>query len=544
MNTMVKPNNVNDREQIFRRWKPVVAARLTMAAAVTLLGGVGFARTVRPATQAATPVVTDRVIVQAQKFFNAAFTFNGNGAQVLLNLRATRDPALAPFFLKLSASQDPQLQLLGLVDANYVTHNPKLLHLRKLLGNVDTRLITPALAEAMQNGKLSTAQLQYLLNKAPQPAQRMMAAAVLVKSHPKMVLPILDETLASSRPSVRYYAALTLLQTKDPAQISKGLAVLAVLADHHSPRLRRIKRLLLLRAASEKIHTAVPWLLLIAKNPRSQSGTRLSAIRALLAMHDPAGGPLLANAIRQATSIVDRIELGLTAIEYARQIKAADVAPLQKTHSPLLLAISKTAIIAASGQNPTPELLHLIDQGQPILLNWVISYCSAPTTTHKRPLLAALVQLSTIVDGDRTQDYARGVLAAQQLAQADSAADRHLLAQFLTSSERGIEEAALAGMLRSTRHNFAPLILPVLPSLKKNRDRRIGQYAAIILGREGASQAVPLLTRICLRSVDRSDGFRAVAGWYYAKLTHQTAALLGSLPLPAAKPKSSSKPGP
>ena len=538
MNIMAAPDNANTRNAISRPWKSIVAVRLVVLASATLLCSHAWA--MPPATQALAPAVHDPVILQTQKFFNEAFTFNGSGAQILLNLRATRDPALAPFFLKLSASQDPRLQLLGLVDANYVTQNPKMLHLGKLLENADTGLITPALAEAMQNGKLSTAQLQHLLTKAPQPAQRMMAAAVLVKKHPQLVLPMLDQTLASSRPSVRYYAALTLLQTRNPAQIRKGLAVLAELAGHHSPRLRRIKRLLLLRVAGEKIPAAIPWLLLIAKNSRSQFDTRLSAIRALLAMNSPMGGPLLGHAIRDATGAVERIEAGLTAIQYAHLIKVADIAPLQKTHSPLLRDISKTALMATSGQNPTPSLLRLINQGQPIFLNWLISYCSEPATPHKTPLLAALVKLSTIVDGDRTQDYGRAVLAAQQLAQADSPADRQLLAGFLHSSERGIVEAVLVGMVRSRQRNFSALILPVLPSLLKNRDRRIGQYAAIILGREGARQAVPLLARVCLRSVDRSDGFRAVAGWYYAKLTGQTAALLDALPLPKAKPHSKS----
>ncbi|NNM87245.1 MAG: hypothetical protein HKL95_01865 [Phycisphaerae bacterium] len=533
MNTMAAPNNANTSNAISRLWNGIVAVRrMTLASAILLCG---HAWALPPATQAVAPAVNDPVIRQTQKFFTQAFSFNGPGAQMLLNLRATRDPALAPFFLKLSASKDPRLQLLGLVDANYVTQDPKLLHLGKLLANVDTRLITPALAEAMQNGKLSQAQLRQLLTKAPQPAQRMMAAAVLVKRHPKLVLPMLDQTLASSRPSVRYYAAMTLLQTRHSDQIRKGLAVLAELAGHHSPRLRRIKRLLLLRVASEKIEAAKPWLLLIAKNPHSGFDTRLSAIRALLRMNEPAGAVLLGQAIGEAKGVVDRIEAGLTAIQYAHLIKAADIAALQKTRSPLLRAIAQTAVVAASGRNPTLDLLRLINQGQPIFLNWVISYCSEPATPHKTPLLAALVKLSTIVDGDRTQDYARGVLAAQQLAQTDSAADRRLLAGFLNSSERGIVESVLVGMIRSRQHNFTPLILPVLPSLLKNRDRRIGQYAAIILGREGTRQAVPLLARVCLGSVDRSDGFRAVAGWYYAKLTHQTPALLNGLPLPAAK---------
>ncbi len=533
MNILVTPNQTNDRKIICRPWNRIAAVRLLIAAGAMLWCGLA---------QALPPVVktADPVILQTQKFFNEAFTFNGSGAQVLLNLRSTRDPALAPFFLRLSVSKDPQLQLLGLVDANYVTQNPKLLHLGKLLANVDTRLITPALAEAMQDGKLSPAQLQHLLIKAPEPAQRMMAAAVLVKKHPKLVLPILDQTLASSRPSVRYYAALTLLQTRNPVQIRKGLAVLAELAGHHSPRMRRIKRLLLLRVASEKIHPAIPWLQLIAKNPRSEFDTRLSAIRALLKMNDPAGAILFGQAVRDARGVVDRIEAGLAAIQYGHLIKAADITPLEKTRSPLLRDIAKTASIAASGKDPTPDLLHLINQGQPIFLNWVLSYCSEPTAAHKTALLAALVKLSTIVDGDRTQDFGRAVLAAQQLAQTDTPADRHLLAGFLKSPQRGIVEAVLVGMLRSRQHNFSPLILPVLPSLLNNRDRRIAQCAAIILGREGAKQAVPLLAHVCLGSVDRSDGFRAVAGWYYAKLTGQTAALLDALPLPPAR--SHSKP--
>ncbi len=528
-----------------KKWhRPAPQFLISMAAAgAFIVSGMATAASPAPSTSVNEPALaagtisaaeapesaanTAQVLAATARFFRRGFDSNRHGALVLGSLRSTHDAALTPYFLQISRAKDPMLQLTGILDANYVSGNPKVLNMRHFFSIPLPTLLTASLAMLIQYGNITTRQLQTILKIAPQPSQRLLAAAALVtRKLDNLALPELTSLLASADPSVRYYAAMTILETDDAGAVTKAMAVLGRLAATHSPDLQHIKRALLARAAVKDIKAAIPWVSRIAEDKKATGGTRRGAVTALLYMHAPGAGRRLEHLIAESHNTIDRIELGLLAIEYGQQVSPASIRKLLKTHSPLQRDIARAGLLAAYHKDPLPEILHLVHQGQPLFLNWVYGYCRNPANPHRLRLLTALVHYATVVDSQRDVDYLRAEAAAKRIANMDSPAARRLLAGFLQSVNHGVVEAALGGMMQSRKMNFGPLVAPIWPQLRKSHDHQIRQYAAIVLSRAGLKMAMPELRNIVLYNDRRTDGFRAVAGWYYLKLAGQTRRLL------------------
>ncbi len=501
------------------------AAAAVAATAVKATPSAGASAT-KPA-----PVADPLVLKAARRLFAAGLAATSRGESILTDLRSTRDPALLPLFAQVQKSSSPALQLLGMVYANYVTRDPKTINIPNLLGNADPSLITPTIAELIETGTLSSRQLAAIADSAVQPAQRLMAASVLVDQHNKIGQKVATELLAADQPAVRYYAAMTLLRTADAALHKRGLAVLAKLVTDDSPRLVNSKLLLLARVRAQKITTALPWVAQMAQSRASDARIQRAAITTLLALKDKQGAGDLVAAIAHASGVINRIELAFLAIEFGKYLTAADVKPLAITSSPLLADLAKAVQEAAGGGDPHTALVALVEQGQPIFLNWLLEYAKEPGTPHRLEYLKRIIKLGIVADNQRDLDYARAVLAAEYLAKSKEPAARKLLAELLQMPRGSAVEAVLAGMVRSNERNFSPLLLPLWHGLKHRR-HRVSDYAALLLAREGHARVLPQLAHAVMFELTRSRGFRAVAGWYYAKLTNSTNELLKNLQAP------------
>jgi hypothetical protein len=88
-------------------------------------------------------------------------------------------------------------------------------------------------------------------------------------------------------------------------------------------------------------------------------------------------------------------------------------------------------------------------------------------------------------------------------------------------------EAALLGMLRSNRLDLADPVLKLWATsgFQKMPSREASaNLAALILGREGRTEALAYLQKMTLNA--ENMGYRALAGWYATKMSHQTAELM------------------
>lgn len=127
-----------------------------------------------------------------------------------------------------------------------------MINVAKFLAIPVPRLIGPSLAVMIQSGRISSRQLVEVMNTAVEPSEKLMAASELVnRGKSGQAIKVLNELTSSQTAATRYYAALTLLQCKEPAQAGHGLKLLMQLAARRAIRLVDLKDALLARVAAQ-----------------------------------------------------------------------------------------------------------------------------------------------------------------------------------------------------------------------------------------------------------------------------------------------------
>jgi hypothetical protein len=335
--------------------------------------------------------------------------------------------------------------------------------------------------------------------------------------------------LKSNQEEVRYYAAVTALEDKDSPQAAEALATLQKMSEKNDLRRAAVQGILILRVQKEKITAALPWVVQIAGDEKNDEGLRYTAAAALLELKHPDGPRILAEMIQKQHGTIQQVKLGLISLEYASQLNPTSLAPLLQSRSQLARSIATLAQKAAKGGegDGTTELVKLINEGHPIVLDWALTASQNADPDRKMAVREAIIKQATIVDDQRGRDYERAALAAQRMLEDGGTPGRKLLASLVVGDNRAVAEAVLAGIYRSSAPNQSELVLPAWDTLSRSTSEETSaNYAALILAREGKMEPVAWLSGMVMGGTVQSQGFRALAGWYYARLLNQTDVLL------------------
>jgi hypothetical protein len=486
---------------------------------------------------------SDLALETAQRIVKRAYTAclegplgsNPEAAQVISALRSANDKDLLPFFQKLRQSKSVDGQIFGMVAATILAKQSGMdpeqkdfqyLDLTLLFSSKDQALIGSAIASLIDARALSVAQLQQIMTTAPDAAHRAMAAGELNRLKKLTDRAPLRELLKNDKDVVRYYAAVSMLSGPESEQ-KTALDCLKTLSDAHDLRQAAVQALMLVRIQKESISAGVPWALQLAADEKADEGLRYTALAAALSFKSTAAPGLLADMITKQTDSIQQVKLGLIAIEHGSQLKPEMVAPLLKTKSTLARSIANVAQKSASGEDVTADIVALLKEGQPIVLDWAAAYSDRTSPERRFALRAALVEHATIVDDMRGRDFERAALAAQKILAEDGDAGRKFIAATLKSENRAAVEAALAGIYRSESNNQSDLVLSVWDGLTKITSlENATNFAALVLAREGKQEALPWLSNMVKGGTAQGPGFRALAGWYYAKLKGSPASFL------------------
>lgn len=509
-----------------------------LAAAAVIGGGAGG-----PAAWAqADPAMASaqRLLHRAlQTTRDAPLSNNAEAGLVIAALRSTNDKDLLPFFLKLRQSSSLDNQIFGMIactilakqaggdpeskDFNYFDS-------KLLFSSKDSALIGSALASLIDAQALNTAQLRELVDKGSDASFRAMAAGELNRLQKLEDRAPLQELLKNDKEIVRYYAGMTMLSGPEAEQ-KAALAAMSDMTQAHDLKQAPVQALMLVRMQKENITAGVPWAVQVAGDEKCDEGLRYTAVATALMFKAPEGPKILAGMIQTQKDAIQQIKLGLIAIEFSSQLSAPMLQPLVESKSSLAKTIAQIAVKNVGGGNITPDMLALLKEGHPIVLDWALAYADRTDAERRLALRAALVNQATIVDGVRDRDYERAALAAQKILSEDGDAGRQLISSLLKSENRSVAEAAFAGIFRSTAKNQSDLIPPgVWDALTKSTSTESSaNYAALILAREGRREALTWLPGMILGGTTQSAGFRALAGWYYAKLKGQDKAFLAAV---------------
>ena len=119
-------------------------------------------------------------------------------------------------------------------------------------------------------------------------------------------------------------------------------------------------------------------------------------------------------------------------------------------------------------------------------------------------------------------------MAAEKIATQNTPAGRATLKGYLRSDNRAIVEAVLAGIYRSTAPDQAELVADFWTRFSEHQSgpyENAANYAALIMARDGKPAVKSWLGGMVQGGTVQDIGFRALAVWYYAKLTGQADAL-------------------
>ncbi|HVS71760.1 MAG TPA: hypothetical protein VHQ47_10940 [Phycisphaerae bacterium] len=481
-----------------------------------------------------------RALQEAQ---DTAISSTRETGPVLAALRTSHDPGLVPIFQSLRQSTIPENQMYGMVAIATLTKNPADIDMKLLLSTKDTGLVGSAIATLTDTSVITNDQLQQIVTSANDPAQKAMAAGELNHRGALKDRSILTTLLNSDKDVVRYYAALSILETTSIASTQPGagggggagggvnsqetaaaLAALNDMSQSHDLRQAPVQALMIVRAQKQNITAAGPWIVSIARDPQNDEGLRYTALTALLTLNNPAAPAILTDMIQAQHETIQQIKLGLISLQFASRLSPDALAPLVNAHNPLAKSVAELArqVAANPATDITPGLIKLLKDGTPIILDWALVYSDTTDPDRRLALRSVIINAATIVDENRGADYERAALAAEKCVD-DSPAGQRLVASLLASDNRAVVEACLAGIYRSDMKNQSSLVSPFFSRFTTTPHlETIANYAALILAREGHSEALTWLPNMVLGSTVQNPGFRALAGWYYAKLKNKT----------------------
>lgn len=460
---------------------------------------------------------------------------NVEAGQVITALRSTGDKDLLPLFLKIRQSKSVDNQIYAMVAAAVLAKQAGLdpdaadfnyVDLKVVFSTKDLSLVGSAVASLIDAQALSAAQLKEVMTTAPDTAHRAMAAGELCRLKKLEDRAVLAQLLKDEKPVVRYYAAVTML-TGSGEEAKAALATLKELTDAADPRQTPVQALMLVRMQKENIKAGIPWAVQIARDEKADEGLRYTALATLMTLDAPEAPGILADMTAKQKDAIAQVKLGLISLERAASIKKEVFDPLVSSKSALAKQIGLVAQKAAQGQDNTADLLSLIKEGHPIVLDWALGYSDRTSPERRLALRTVVVNQATIVDNVRDRDYERAALAAEKIMNEDGEAGQKAVAELLKSENRAALEATLAGIYRSTAKNQSELVLRIWDNLNKTpATENAANYAALILAREGHQEALPWLSGMFMPGTSLGSGFRALSGWYYAKLKGQQEPLL------------------
>lgn len=477
----------------------------------------------------------DPTITAEENLLKQIYADTREGRLIGTVLRQSHDAGLTPIYEKLITITKGDKQVEAFISTTLISKNSKYLDITKLLDAQDSAMIGAGLAALVEANVITDAQLLQILQESKDPALKVMAAGELnrrgVLQDRKSLLNLVND----NKDSVRYYAAISLLEKTNPEENTAGLVALNDLLSKDDPRHGPVIALMLMRVRKDKITNAVPWVQAVAKNEKVDTTVRMTAITVLLALNKGDGPQLLSEMILQKTGAIEQIKLGLIALEHAARLKPESLDTLANSKNKTVASLGHLAQQAASGKDATADFIVLLQTtGHPILLDWSLLYAERADGFRQLQLREAIVNQAAIVDRRREQDYERAAIAAEKLVSngdtpgnADpNSPGRLVIKRLLASDNPGVVEATLLGLARSDQTNLRDLVLPVwTPKFyKKSTNEAAANLAALILAREGGKE--PLTYLQSMTETAENSGYRALAGWYYAKLTNQSEALV------------------
>lgn len=339
-----------------------------------------------PGVEAAVTLLNDATTPQRDASHNS----------LLLSLRQLEDPALLPLFKGLSGSPYLSMRIHGQLGSAALSPQ-RHIDLSALAEIEDQRELVQVLSAAIDDGLIDNKAMATILTwegldlpLRQAVALRLMAAGgeVDIKPFRESLAVELNEQLSASRLLQYALAGLLLAQSGDEA----GQAALSKLKDQRSESADAVIGQVLDAAMRQGFTAAGTLGLSIAKDAQRSEPLRLLGIQSALRLKTPGAAAAWQAMFRKEDNSATRIRLAMIALDAADQVEPALFDTLTD-QGQMIEAIAKAGRAIAMQQKDlasafnTPAFL-----GQPISVQWVVSYCQRAEPEQGPDLLELLIR--------------------------------------------------------------------------------------------------------------------------------------------------------
>lgn len=441
-------------------------------------------------------------------------------AEVLAGLRATDDKDLAPFFIALSAGGDKDLRLFAtsaLVDL--AGKQAAIAPLAQRLAKDDSMPVrVEALLALSASQNVDRQQLQDAMSTADQSLQIIAARTAIQLKIPELALPTLQKLTAAKDTATAGMARMSLLGQGDSSMLPP---LRELFRDAATPP--DVLTILLDQIVEEKIAAACDLAQVIAQSDQPWQ-LRLRAYRAMAAV-SPQGAKVLYDAILANAAGGTPFQVHLLRELARRNDSAAYVEKLRAGQGPLALMARFELARPAGGADAASALAEAMQTGHPVLADYILSRAENDFSAADKgdsthwcdfyvPTLLAIIEAVKDDPQEIKPQHVRATKAAMLLADYGSPAAMAGLGNTLSGNYRPAMRMAAAGLLKSKNIAAADLLRPHLQSPYEE----MSTNAALVLGRQGHTQAVPRLKDITDHSDKHAKLLVVLAHWYQLKI--------------------------
>jgi hypothetical protein len=321
---------------------------------------------------------------------------DGSHNALLMGLRQLEDPALLPLFRGLSGSGYLSMRIHGQLGAAALSPQRRI-DLSTLAEVEDQRELVQVLSAAIDDEMIDNKAMATLLTwdglELPLRqaiAIRLMAAGGKVDTTPfKASLDVeLTEETTASRLLQYALGALLLAEARDDA----GTAALDKLPTLKNSTADAVIAQVLDAAMRQGFACAKPLALTIASDQDRDPSLQLLAIQAALRLESPRAAKQWQAMFKRADDSAQRIRLAMVALDAADQVEPALFDTLANQGQWIDAIAQAGRAIAEQDKDLPAAMKPLIETGQPISVQWVVTYCRREQPEQGPALLELVIR--------------------------------------------------------------------------------------------------------------------------------------------------------
>lgn len=440
--------------------------------------------------------------------------------QILLALRLTADPALAPYFTYLANLPDEKRAahgVLGLIESGAAPQ----LDLKRILAIKNAAVQFQIIREAMDSDLLNESLAREALAASSLDIRGRISAAIYLLKHNHRVDSVSLVALAGSTEDLHLRAMCWALMIQ--AGDNSAQARLHAIESSDDKQRDAIRTDLMATIIKYDFDRLGPWALDVSREIGGDDDLVLIALEAALRAGLPEAPNTWRKRFNSTDNLATKLRLSLVALYGSPKANPALFAPMLASQDKLIHQMGKTGQAVATGQSVTEQILELLQMDYYPASIWALNYAKdrAPLETSRRVLLGMILAIDG-PDQGKQQRFNRARAAAQFLFERDPQGAGPSLNTILTnfSDDKLKVHAVLMGLIDSAEPGVAEAARGLPPFVDRDTQRLAVMVRA--LGDQTLDDdQLRELQYLVSGAGQLRETIRIRLGWTYLKMTGQ-----------------------